>query len=262
MSRSSSERPTASRCASGSSSRRTSGSWARQAASAISLRWPPERAFVGSVRSASSSPRSSSVARARPSMLGPPACLPALDELLLAAEDARHLVEVGRELRRGELVGDPVQLAVELVQVGPGRADGLERVPLVAERVLRQERDDDPAAAHGGARVGLLEPGDEPEHRRLAGAVGADDADAGARLDREVQAVEHGSAAERLADGVQADERHGATRCERWRARTRPCRRGAHRRGARRPRSRSAQRAPRRAGRRSGRRRGLRGRDA
>jgi hypothetical protein len=32
------------------------------------------------------------------------------------------------------------------------------------------------------------------------------DADAGARLDREVEPVEHGSAAERLADGVQADE--------------------------------------------------------
>ena len=101
-----------------------------------------------------------------------------------------------------------MQLAVELVQVGPCRADGLERVPLVPERVLRQERDDDSAAAHGGARVGLLEPGDEAEHGRLAGAVRADHADAGARLDREVEAVEHGSAAERLADGVQADEGH------------------------------------------------------
>ena len=192
----------------------------------------------------------------------PTGFLPAVDELFLAAEDARHLVQVRRELRRGELVGDPVQLAVELVQVGPCGADGLERIPLVSERVLRQERDDDSAAAHGGARVGLLEPGDEPEHRRLAGAVRADHADTGARLDRKVQAVEHGSAAERLADGVQADQRHGATRCERWRARTRPCRRGARRRVARRPRSPFAPRAPRRAGRRSYRHRDLRGRDA
>ena len=172
---------------------------------------------------------------ARPSGL-----LPAVDELLLAAENARHLVEIRGERRRGELVGDAVQLTVELVQVGPCRADRLERVPLVPEWVLREERNDDSAAADGGARVGLLEPGDEPEHGRLAGAVRADHADAGARLDREVQAVEHGSAAERLADGVQADQRHGATRCERWRARTRPCRRAAHRRGGRRPRSRFA----------------------
>ena len=74
--------------------------------------------------------------------------------------------------------------------------------------MLRQERDDDAATAHGRAGVRLLEPGDQLQHRRLAGAVRADDADAGARLDREVEPVEHGSAAERLADGVQADERH------------------------------------------------------
>ena len=59
-----------------------------------------------------------------------------------------------------------------------------------------------------GAGVRLLEPGEQAQHRRLAGAVRADDADAGARLDREVEPVEHGSAAERLADGVQADEGH------------------------------------------------------
>ena len=70
--------------------------------------------------------------------------LPALDQLLLAAEDARHLVEVGRELRCGELVGDAMQLAVELVEIGPSRTDGLERGPLVSERVLRQERGDGP----------------------------------------------------------------------------------------------------------------------
>ena len=106
-----------------------------------------------------------------------------------------------------------MQLAVELVQVGACRPDGLECVPLVSERVLRQERGDDPAPADGRARVGLFEPGDDAQHRRLAGAVRADDADAGAWLDREVEAVEHGSAAERLADGVEADECHRATRC-------------------------------------------------
>ena len=169
----------------------------------------------------------------------PAGFLPALDELLLAPKDARHLVEVGRELGRGELVGDPMQLAVELVEVGPRRADGLERVPLVPERMLRQEGGDDAAPAHRGSGVRLLEPRDEPEHGRLAGAVRADHADTGTRLDREVEAVEHGSAAERLANGVQADKGHPAIRCGRRRARTRPCPRAAHRRAGRRRRSRS-----------------------
>ena len=97
--------------------------------------------------------------------------LPALDQLLLAAEHARHPVEIGGELWLGELLGDAVQVAVELVEVGAGRADRLERVPLAAERMLRQERDDDAAAPHRGAGVGLLEPGDQLQHRRLAGAV-------------------------------------------------------------------------------------------
>ena len=172
------------------------------------MRWPPESALVGRSRSASSIPRSSSIARAAAVDARPAGGLPALDQLLLAAQHARHPVEVGGELGRGELLGDAVQVAVELVEVGAGRADGLERVPLVAERMLREERDDDAAAAHRGAGVGLLEPGDQLQHRRLAGAVRADDAHARARLDREVEPVEHGSAAERLADGVERDERH------------------------------------------------------
>ena len=144
---SSSERPTASRCASGSSSSSTSGSWARQAASAISLRCPPESALVGRSRSASSIPRSSSIARARPSMLGPPAASQRSTSSSWRREHAGHPVEVGGELGRGELLGDAVQVAVELVEVGAGRADRLERVPLVAERVLREEGDDDARAA-------------------------------------------------------------------------------------------------------------------
>ena len=83
-------------------------------------------------------------------------------------QHARHPVEVGGELGQGELLGHPVQLAVELVEVGAGGADGLERVSLVAQRVLGEERDDDPAPPHGGAGVGLLEPGDQLQHRRLA----------------------------------------------------------------------------------------------
>ena len=58
----------------------------------------------------------------------PAGFLPPLDKLLLATENALHLVQVGRELRRGELVRDPVQLAVELVQVGTRGAHGFERI--------------------------------------------------------------------------------------------------------------------------------------
>ncbi len=150
--------------------------------------------------------------RARPAVDARPAGrFPALDQLLLAAKHARHPVEVGRELGRGQLLGHAMQVAVELVEIGTGRADGLERVSLVAERMLGEEGDDDAAPPHRRAGVGLLEPGDQPQHRRLARAVRADDAHAGARLDREVEAVEHGSAPERLAHGVQRDEGHLAT---------------------------------------------------
>ena len=69
-------------------------------------------------------------------MLGPPAASQRSTQLLLAAQHARHPLEVGGELGRGELLGDPVQLAVELVQVGTGRTHGLERRSLVTERML------------------------------------------------------------------------------------------------------------------------------
>ena len=147
--------------------------------------------------------------RARPAVDARPAGgLPALDQLLLAAQHAGHPVEIGGELGRCELLGDTVKIAVELVEIGTGRTDGLECVPLVSERVLREEGDDDPAPPHRCARVGLLEPRDQPQHRRLARPVRADDTHAGAWLDREVEPVEHGSAAERLADGVERDEGH------------------------------------------------------
>ena len=66
------------------------------------------------------------------------------------------------------------------------------------EMTMPRRRTEVPASGSSSPAISL-------QHRRLAGAVGADHADAGARLDREVEPVEHGSAAERLADGVQAD---------------------------------------------------------
>ena len=187
--------------------------------------------------------------RARPALDARPARrLPALDQLLLPAQDAAHAVEIAGERGGRELVGDAVQLPVELVEVRPRRPHRLRRGPLVAQRVLRQERDDDAAPADARAGIRLLEPGEQPQHRGLARAVRPDDAHAGARLDREGEPVEHGAAAERLADGVEADEGHLAVRGSR-RARTRRGRRGSSRRAGRRPRSPRARRAPRTAAR-------------
>src|SRR5207249_730128 len=101
---------------------------------------------------------------------------PALDELLLAAEDAGHPVEVAAEL--AELGGDGVQVAVGLVEVRPRRTHRLERRPLVALDLLRQVGDDEPAPLGRLAPVGLLEPREDPHHRRLAAAVRADHAEA------------------------------------------------------------------------------------
>ena len=53
--------------------------------------------------------------------------------------------------------------------------------------MLGQEGDHDPAPPHRCAGVGLFEPGDQLQHRRLARAVRADNTYAGAGLDREIE---------------------------------------------------------------------------
>jgi hypothetical protein len=113
------------------------------------------------------------------------------------------------QLRGGELLGDAVQVAVELVEVGAGGAHRLERSPRVAQRVLRQEGDRDAAAARDRARVRLLDPGEQAQQRRLAGAVRTDDPDPRPLRHGEVEPVEHGPAAERLAHGRGGQEGHG-----------------------------------------------------
>jgi hypothetical protein len=112
------------------------------------------------------------------------------------------------QLRRGELLGDAVEVAVELVQVGAGRAHRLERRAPVPQRVLGEEGDADAAAARDRSAVGLVEPGEEPQQRRLPGPVRAHDPDPRSLLDGEVEPVEHDPAAERLADGGGDDEGH------------------------------------------------------
>ena len=54
-----------------------------------------------------------------------------------------------------------------------------------------------------GARVRLVEAGREPEQRRLARPVGADEAEPGARPERQIDAVENGTGAERTDDACE-----------------------------------------------------------
>ncbi len=61
-------------------------------------------------------------------------------------------------------------------------------------------------ADHHLAAVGLLDALDHAEQRRLAGAVGADDADDGAGRHLEAQVVHQQPVAEALADAVEVDD--------------------------------------------------------
>ena len=54
-----------------------------------------------------------------------------------------------------------------------------------------------------GARVRLVEAGREPEQRRFARPVGADEAEPGARPERQIDAVENGTGAERTDDACE-----------------------------------------------------------
>ena len=63
-----------------------------------------------------------------------------------------------------------------------------------------------PAGARDRARVGLLEPRDQLQQRRLAVAVAADDADPVAGGDAERDVVEHGARGVALGDVLEVDE--------------------------------------------------------
>jgi hypothetical protein len=65
------------------------------------------------------------------------------------------------------------------------------------------------AAQRHRARVGVLVAGQHRQQRRLAGAVGADQADARPRTELEVGAVEDQPAAEGLRDVTQRQGRSG-----------------------------------------------------
>ena len=103
--------------------------------------------------------------------------LPAREHALVVGERARHRVEVARQMRVRQPLLGRVQLGLEHGQLRPGGAHGGARVAPVAVDDLRQVREHEPAAADHGPVVGVLEPGDDAQERRLAAAVGAEDAD-------------------------------------------------------------------------------------
>ena len=143
----------------------------------------------------------------------------ALDQRGLALEHAAHAVEVGDQRRVGELRLDAGQLLLERGGLGPRGGQDLAHRALVAVHQLVQVGDAGAAAQRHRAGVGVLVAGQHRQQRRLARAVGADQADARARAELEVGAVEDQPAAEGLRDAAQRQrggggggDGHGARR--------------------------------------------------
>ena len=121
-----------------------------------------------------------------------------------------ELVEVGVRLAHGhvELV-EPGHLALELAD---GLLDVLEDGPALGQRrLLLEHADGRVGVLDGVAVVGVLEPGHDLEQRRLAGPVGADDADLRAVQEREGDVVENDLVTMGLAHVAQGEHilRHG-----------------------------------------------------
>jgi hypothetical protein len=135
--------------------------------------------------------------------------LAALEQRRLALDDARHAVEVRGQRRVGELRLDPRQVALERRELGARVADRLAHGARVARDELRQVRDDRAAAERDGARVGLVRARQHAEQRRLARAVGADQADPRPGRQLQVEPVEDAAPAERLHDAARAERGGG-----------------------------------------------------
>ena len=123
--------------------------------------------------------------------------------------EVTHLGEQGVVVRVGvgELLGDlvvAVELALDLVD---GLLDVLEdRLALGQRRLLLEHADRRAGVDDRVAVVGLLQAGHDLEQRRLAGAVGADDADLGAVQEGQGDVVEDDLVAVGLADVAERED--------------------------------------------------------
>jgi hypothetical protein len=70
-----------------------------------------------------------------------------------------------------------------------------------------------PALDQHAARIRLLQPGDHPQDRRLAGAAGAEEGEELAGMDIERDIVGRNGGAEALVQGVEAQDGLGHGRC-------------------------------------------------
>ena len=112
-------------------------------------------------------------------------------------------------------------------RLGDAFADGVEHgAGVVEQRLLRHVADAQALRLLQQAVVELLEPGDDLEQRRLAGAVAADQADALAGLERERRAVEQGDVAEGEVGIGEGEDGHGRKAAQ-------PCAGGSARSGER-----------------------------
>jgi cyclopropane-fatty-acyl-phospholipid synthase len=121
--------------------------------------------------------------------------------LLQLAHLVQQLLHLVRVVNEAQLLRD----LVETVEIAPGFTSAFEHVApdvlgFVERRLLQQDPDRVAGRQHRVAVGRLLEPGHDLEHGRLAGAVGTDDADLGARQESKRDVVQDDLVAMRLAD--------------------------------------------------------------
>ena len=136
----------------------------------------------------------------------------------VAAQDVEAVLEVGVGgaggvtvvLEASQLLGHPLEVRRA---VPHGRAEvGRRHERLVEVRLLAQQAEAEAPLAGRAAAVRLVLPGGDPEQRRLAGAVGPDEADALPGSDRGRDPVEDHERADLAHDALEPDKRHGSPR--------------------------------------------------
>ena len=132
---------------------------------------PPENVSVGFVKSVL--PKSEAVEHLRHAQVDAVAFLAPEEIRELVIPDEQRLVFALGERRVGEVVLDAIDLGLGLEQRREGERRLVEqRASGMVEPVLRQIADGERRGADDRAAVRLVEAGEHPEQRRLAGAVG------------------------------------------------------------------------------------------
>ena len=188
-----------SRCASGSSSSSSPGRRARQAASATSLRWPPLSSRVGRESASSSSPSAGRCARASLSARSPPSSRPAR-RAAAPGWRARARACACRRPARGRRGGCSACASSRSSALSSGRASSTvaSAARSSPSTICGSEASTSPRRLVTVPASGCSSPGEDPQQRRLAAAVGPEHADARARGELEVEPGQHLAAAERL----------------------------------------------------------------